>query len=89
MKINEKYNLRRIAGENIVIIQGGGTADMTRIITLNDTGAWLWNELSGMDFSVSQIAGKIVAEYDTDLSSATEDAEKWTDILKKCGAIVE
>ncbi len=68
MKINEKYKLRRIAGENIVIIQGGGTADMTRIITLNDTGAWLWNELSGMDFSVAQIAGKIVAEYDTDLS---------------------
>ena len=62
MKINEKYKLRRIAGENIVIIQGGGTADMTRIITLNDTGAWLWNELSGMDFSVAQIAGKIVAE---------------------------
>ena len=89
MKINEKYKLRGIAGENIVIIQGGGTADMTRIITLNDTGAWLWNELSGMDFSVAQIAGKIVAEYDTDLSSATEDAEKWTDILKKCGAIVE
>lgn len=89
MKINEKYKLRRIAGENIVIIQGGGTADMTRIITLNDTGAWLWNELSGMDFSVAQIAGKIVAEYDTDLSLATEDAEKWTDILKKCGAIVE
>ena len=89
MKINEKYKLRRIAGENIVIIQGGGTADMTRIITLNDTGAWLWNELSGMDFSVAQIAGKIVAEYDTDLSSATEHAEKWTDILKKCGAIVE
>ena len=72
MKINEKYKLRRIAGENIVIIQGGGTADMTRIITLNDTGAWLWNELSGMDFSVAQIAGKIVAEYDTDLSLATE-----------------
>lgn len=89
MKINEKYKLRRIAGENIVIIQGGGTADMTRIITLNDTGAWLWNELSGMDFSIAQIAGKIVAEYDTDLSLATEDAEKWTDILKKCGAIVE
>ena len=89
MKINEKYKLRRIAGENIVIIQGGGTADMTRITTLNDTGAWLWSELSGMDFSVAQIAGKIVAEYDTDLSSATEDAEKWTDILKKCGAIVE
>lgn len=89
MKINEKYKLRRIAGENIVIMQGGGTADMTRIITLNDTGAWLWNELSGLDFSVAQAAGKIAAEYDTDLSTATADAEKWTGILKECGAIVE
>lgn len=89
MKINEKYKLRRIAGENIVIMQGGGAADMTRIISLNDTGAWLWNELSGTDFSVAQAACKIVSRYDTDLSKATEDAEKWTVVLKECGAIVE
>lgn len=42
MKINKNYKLRQVAGETIVVNQGKGGTDMTRIISLNDSARrWL------------------------------------------------
>ena len=60
---------------------------MTRIISLNDSGAWLWQELSGKDFSVKDAAELLCCRYDVELTIALEDARKWTDTLKECKAI--
>lgn len=52
MKIRQGYKVREIAGENVVIMQGKAGADMTRIITFNDSALLLWNELQGKDFGL-------------------------------------
>lgn len=87
MKIKEGYKIRQIAGENVVVMQGSLGADMTRIISLNDSGAWLWQELSGKDFSVEDAAELLCCRYDVEPATALEDARKWTDTLKGCKAI--
>ena len=43
MKIKQEYKVREIAGENVVIMQGGKGADLTKIITLNESALLLWN----------------------------------------------
>ena len=70
-----------------MVMQGSLGADMTRIISLNDSGAWLWQELSGKDFSVKDAAELLCCRYDVELTIALEDARKWTDTLKECKAI--
>ncbi len=87
MKIKEGYKIRRIAGENVVVMQGSLGADMTRIISLNDSGAWLWQELSGKDFSVEDAAELLCCRYDVEPGTALKDARKWTDTLIGCKAI--
>ena len=70
-----------------MVMQGSLGADMTRIISLNDSGAWLWQELSGKDFSVEDAAELLCRRYDVESETALEDARKWTDTLKECKAI--
>lgn len=89
MRIKKEYIVREIAGEHIVVIQGELQADMTRVIALNDSGAWLWTELSGRDFSDRDVAGLLCSRYEVDEKTALSDARKWTETLRKCKAIEE
>ena len=37
MKISEKFKVREMAGEHVIIMPGRGGADMPRILALNDS----------------------------------------------------
>ena len=87
MRIKKEYDIREIAGEHIVVVQGRLEADMTRVIALNDSGAWLWERLSGKDFTARDVADLLCSRYDVDPETALADACKWTDTLKECKAI--
>ena len=50
MKIKSQYKVREMAGENVVIMQGKGTSDLTRIISLNESALYLWGEVEGKEF---------------------------------------
>ena len=79
--------MRSMAGENVVIMQGQTTSDMTRIISLNDTSLMLWNELQDRDFTAEDIADIIIDEYGIDGDIALRDARAWVEKLQKCNLI--
>jgi hypothetical protein len=87
MKINPKYKVRNIAGEKMIIQQGTFGADMTKIISLNDSAELLFNELSGRDFDIDDAAKVLVENYEIDEATALTDAGKWADKLVECGII--
>ena len=41
MKISSKFKVRSIVGENVIIKQGKFGADMTKIISLNETSLFI------------------------------------------------
>lgn len=84
MRINHEYKVREIAGENVVILQGRYGADMTRIITLNESALLLWNTLSGREFTVEDAAHVLQQEYTIDVATALRDAQLWIDKLSEC-----
>ena len=47
MRISDKYKVREMAGQHVVIIQGRNGEDMTKIISLNESSLYLWNIMSG------------------------------------------
>ena len=63
MKIKENYKIRQIAGENLVISQGRGVADMTKVISLNQSAVKLWEALAGREFSEDDAAEVLVFLY--------------------------
>lgn len=84
MKINEVYKVREMAGEHVVIMQGRYGADMTRVISLNETSLYLWNELQGKEFEVEDVAALLTARYEVAPEVALRDAGAWVEKLKSC-----
>ena len=87
MKFKSGYKVRSMAGENVVIMQGKGGSDMTRIISLNDSSLLLWNELQGKEFEVADVAAILVEAYKIDNEMAERDAKAWVEKLAECGLV--
>ena len=87
MKIKSEYKLREVAGETIIVNQGTIGVDMTRIISLNSSAKFLFQELSGKDFELDDVAQVLMENYGITQEMASADAVKWVDGLKNCGII--
>lgn len=87
MKIKSEYKLREVAGETIIVNQGTIGVDMTRIISLNSSAKLLFQELSGKDFELDDVAQVLMENYGITPEMASADAAKWVDGLKNCGII--
>ncbi len=87
MKLREEYKVREMAGEHVVIMQGRYGADMTRVISLNESSLYLWNQLHGREFEVEDAARLLTERYDVDPKTALKDAAAWVDKLKECKLI--
>lgn len=88
MKISPKYKLRSMAGQNVVIMQGRYGGDMTKIISLNDSAAFLWNKFQGREFTSDEVTDALVEEYEIEREIALKDAEAWCAKLSE-NALVE
>ena len=64
MKISEKFKVREMAGEHVIIMPGRCGADMTRILALNDSSLYLWEALGGKDFTTGDAAALLLERYD-------------------------
>lgn len=84
MKIKENYRVRKIAGENLIVKQGESHADMTKVISLNNSALLLWDKLKREDFSLEDAAHILMNHYGIPKEQALVDAQKWVDALASC-----
>ena len=68
MKLKDGFLLRQVAGQTVVL-PTGGDLDLNMMITLNDTGAFLWERL-GQDTDEAALTAALLAEYDVDAETA-------------------
>lgn len=87
MRIRDEYKVREIAGEHVVIMQGRYGTDMTKVISLNESSLYLWNELQGREFVVADAARLLEERYGIDETTATRDADAWARKLEECKLI--
>ena len=85
MKIKDGFVLREVAG-SYVVMNIGGELSFNKMITLNETGALIWNALSDC-FSVDEIAKRIVSEYDVTFDVAVSDVNAFIEKMKEAGVI--
>ena len=81
MRIKEGLEIREIAGERVLIMQGRAGMDMTRVIAFNATAEWLWNTLAGQTFSVEDVSRLLIERFQLAAETAEADAKKWIDQL--------
>ncbi len=88
MRINEKMKIRNVAGENIVIMPSDDAADMTKVVTLNESSLLLYNQLKGREFAFDDAVQLLLDNYDVDEATARKDAEAWLADMRKHRLIV-
>lgn len=76
MKIKKGFELRSICGENIIISVGKENINFTKVITLNESAACVWNAVIGKEFTVADCVKVILDEYEVEEAQATADVEK-------------
>lgn len=70
MKLKEGFLLRQVAGQTVVL-PAGNALDLNMMITLNETGAFLWERLqTGTDEAA--LVQALLAEYDVDAETAAK-----------------
>lgn len=88
MKLRSDFTLREIAGDFIVIPTGENYLDFGAVISLNESGAFLWKQLqNGEEFP--QLCSALIAEYGIDNKTAETDVSEFIDLLKAHGLICD
>lgn len=86
MKIKEGFILRKVAGQNLVVPVGSNTMNFNAAITLNESAAFLWNQLNE-DKTEEQLTSLMTQEYDIDEDSAKTDITVFLNVLKEHGIL--
>jgi hypothetical protein len=87
MKIKENIKIRKMGDEKILIVNDGHKSDYTRVISINDSAAFLLETIAKDDFSPEKWAGMLVAEYDISPDTAMEDATELVEKLADAGIL--
>lgn len=81
MRLKEGFRLRNLCREYIVVAEGLQQVNFNKMIALNATAAYLWQNVEGKEFTVQDLADLLTAEYEVDAETALKDSEiiaqKW------------
>lgn len=86
MKLKEGFLLREVAGQTVVL-PAGGDLDLNMMITLNDTGAFLWQRMEE-ETDEATLVSALLAEYDVDEATAKTAVSGFVNKLSENGFLV-
>ncbi|MBE6571318.1 MAG: PqqD family protein [Ruminococcaceae bacterium] len=81
MKLKEGFILRTVAGQTVALPSEGVT-NLDMMITLNDTGKFLWEKLT-VDAEKADLVEALLAEYDVDRERAEKSVDTFIARLKE------
>ena len=88
MRQKEGFVLRTVCGENVIVGEGLGTIDFGKLISLNETAAWLWKKAGEMgDFDIDTLADALCQEYEVEPEQARADVVKMVEQWQKIGIV--
>lgn len=74
MKIKKGFVLREVCSERVIMGEGLGAINFGKLLALNETAAWLWQQAQAMgDFTVEALAEKLCEEYEVTADEAKAD----------------
>lgn len=86
MKLKEGFIVREVAGQ-IIVLPTGDDLDLSRMITLNDTGRFLWEKLE-QGAEEEELVAALLEEYDVDKAAASAGVARFIEKLNANGFLV-
>ena len=88
MKRAECFLLREVAGKQVVVPLGKAAENFNGMLTLNGTGAYLW-QLLEQEQTEDSLVMAFRQRYDVDEETARKDISAFVDKLRSVSAIIE
>lgn len=88
MKLCGEFVLRKIMGDYIIVPIQSGDAQFGGLITLNESGAFLWQEL-GTAKDPQDLSRRLQEEYEVGPEEAARDVDQFLTRLKELGILEE
>ena len=74
MKVKNGFNLREVCGENIIVAEGDENIDFSNIISMNESSAYLWQEVQKLNnFTIDTLTKLLCEQYEIDEETAKKD----------------
>ena len=86
MKFKKEFMLREIVGETILIPMGDSNNHFNGIITINELGKFIWENLESSK-DEEDLLHKILEEYEVEEKDAKEDLDEFLDKLRQVDII--
>lgn len=83
MRIKEELILRKVGEKYMIIDPGTDMVDLTHVYTLNQTAAWLWEQVKGVDITLPIIINLLKSNYGLNPTDAERDALLFLEVLKE------
>lgn len=88
IRIREGYSLRNVLDVYVVMNANRETYEPNRIMSLNGSGAYLW-ELLEKGADAETLCVKLTEEYDVDTETAAADVQRFLGLLAEKGLTEE
>ncbi len=86
MKIKDGFVARQVGGETIVIAVGERSKSFNAMITLNETGKFLWERMTA-ETDIDTLTAALLCEYEVDEETARGAVERFATSLEKAGLL--
>jgi len=73
---------RKTGNEYVLVPIANNIADMNSVYTLNETGAFIWEQINGKR-NVQEIIALLTEEYEIDTENASKDVFEFIDNMSK------
>ena len=88
MKTKKGFMLRSVGGRNVVVAIGKASEEFNGLITLNETGAFLWKQLQN-GTTYDDMLAALLAEYEVDEATARAGIDAFLDTARGANLIEE
>lgn len=87
MRLKDGFLLRKVAGEYVVVPSGDAMVNFKAMISLNETGAVLWEALKE-EKTEDDLVCALLGEYDVDETIAKSDVGEFVNLLREKNLLV-
>ena len=89
MKTVEGFTLRPLGKEFIITAENIHNINFNKMISLNESAAYLWKSVNGIDFNADTLADLLVERYEIDRETALRDSEAIIVKWKEAGIVID
>ena len=88
MRRNADFLLREVAGRQVIVPVGAAVDAFSGMITVNQTGAFLWEQLE-KEQTLDSLVQAVTDTYEVEPERAKQDVEVFLEKLRTTGALIE